>query len=97
MCSPAVSDGKREAAYACRVMRARHSNTNSEVVSCTGDGLSLGVTRAACCAAQQHVQHYSPRRAAPRCAALLDYVGAVAPGGVKRNVAIAPVIRPALR
>ena len=36
-------------------------------------------------------------RAAPRRAALLDYVGAVAPGGVKRDVAIAPVIRPALR
>ena len=35
-------------------------------------------------------------RAAPRRAALLDCVGAVAPGGVKRDVAIAPVIRPAL-
>ena len=35
--------------------------------------------------------------AAPRRAALLDCVGAVAPGGVKREVAIARVIRPALR
>ena len=35
--------------------------------------------------------------AAPRRAALLECVGAVAPGGVKREVAIAPVIRPALR
>ena len=36
-CSPAVSDGKCEAACgACRVVRARHSSTNSEVVSCTG-------------------------------------------------------------
>ena len=56
------------------------------------DGLSPCVTRAACCAAQQHVQHHAPRRAA-----LLDYIGTVAPGGVKRDVAIAPVIRPALR
>ena len=34
-CSPAVSDGTCEAACACRVMRARHSSANSEVVSCT--------------------------------------------------------------
>ena len=33
--SPAVSDGTCEAACACRVMRARHSSANSEVVSCT--------------------------------------------------------------
>ena len=35
-CSPAVSDGTCEAVCACRVMRARHSSANSEVVSCTG-------------------------------------------------------------
>ena len=61
------------------------------------DGLSPGVACAACCAAQQHAQHHAPRRAAPRRAALLDCAGAVAPGGVKRGVVIAPVIHPALR
>ena len=37
-CSPAVSDGTREAACGRRVMRARHGSANSEVVSCTGCG-----------------------------------------------------------
>ena len=57
------------------------------------DGLSLGVTRAACCAAQQHVQHHSPRRAAPRYW-IAPGPWPWPPGGVKREVAIAPVIRP---
>jgi len=35
-CSPAVSDGTREAACACRITCARHSSANSEVVSGTG-------------------------------------------------------------
>jgi hypothetical protein len=35
-CSPTVSDDTCEAACACRVMRARHSSANSELVSCTG-------------------------------------------------------------
>ena len=35
-CSPAMSDGTCEAAFACRIMRARHSSANSKVVSGTG-------------------------------------------------------------
>ena len=44
-CSPAMSDGTCEAAFACRIMRARHSSANSKVVSGTGPGHYDGACR----------------------------------------------------
>ena len=55
-------------------------------------GASPGVNARACCAAPQHAQHHSLRRAS-----LLDCVGGAIPGGVKWEVAIALVIRMSLR
>ena len=40
-CSPAMSDGTCEAAFACRIMRARHSSANSKVVSGTADAIKI--------------------------------------------------------
>ena len=49
----------------CVGERSSHSLSNWAICGRMCNGHS-GVTRAACCAAQQNVQHHSPRRAASR-------------------------------